>query len=249
MSKAIRILFGCHPRHFVKTPLHLCTPVLLFEQSGTSENMKSQREQQRLRRAPPAILTLIDIANDVPDEDLAIENDRTFPPEPTEDEITLHGGFQKAWEAAFDNQLEQKVLRLGAEARKYILAGDGYLDRSSRYEEVRRLRVLLDAVASYNQSKSAAQKVIFTNCRTELSIHQGRLSATNLLGVALSESGFDRIKRCAYQKCRRFFWAGRLDKPCCEESCRRAHKQQRHREQQRRNQAYKKFQTRRKVHG
>ena len=50
-----------------------------------------------------------------------------------------------------------------------------------------------------------------------------------------------RIKRCAYENCKRIFWAGRYDRPCCSDMCRNAYKQKKHRDRKRANRRYKEF--------
>jgi hypothetical protein len=50
----------------------------------------------------------------------------------------------------------------------------------------------------------------------------------------------DRIKKCLHEKCGKIFWASRIDRPCCSESCRAAYKQKRHREREKQNRPYKK---------
>ncbi len=57
----------------------------------------------------------------------------------------------------------------------------------------------------------------------------------------LDEVELGRIKRCAYEKCAKIFWASRIDKPCCSDTCRNAYKQQKHRDRERENQPYKEF--------
>ncbi len=57
----------------------------------------------------------------------------------------------------------------------------------------------------------------------------------------LEEVELDRIKRCAYKECRRIFWAGRIDRPCCSEVCRNAYRQQKHRDDKKKNRPYKKW--------
>ena len=46
----------------------------------------------------------------------------------------------------------------------------------------------------------------------------------------LEEVELNRIKRCAYEKCRQIFWAGRTDRPCCSEPCRNSYRQKKHRD-------------------
>lgn len=56
----------------------------------------------------------------------------------------------------------------------------------------------------------------------------------------LEEVELDRIKRCAFEKCKKIFWAGRLDRPCCSDTCRNAYKQKRHRDRERKKRPLKK---------
>jgi hypothetical protein len=56
----------------------------------------------------------------------------------------------------------------------------------------------------------------------------------------LEEVELDRIKRCAYEKCRKIFWAGRIDRPCCSEICRNSYRQKKHRERKKENRRYNK---------
>lgn len=60
------------------------------------------------------------------------------------------------------------------------------------------------------------------------------------LKLFLEKVDLNRIKRCAYEKCRKIFWAGRIDRPCCSELCRNAYRQKRHREREKQNRPYKK---------
>jgi hypothetical protein len=68
------------------------------------------------------------------------------------------------------------------------------------------------------------------------------------LNAFLNEVELVRIKRCAYEKCKKLFWAGRVDKPCCSRSCGNAYKQQRHRDRQRANRAYEEAKQLRRKH-
>jgi hypothetical protein len=60
------------------------------------------------------------------------------------------------------------------------------------------------------------------------------------LKLFLEAVDLNRIKRCAYEKCRKIFWAGRIDRPCCSEPCRNAYRQKMHREREKENRPYKK---------
>lgn len=60
------------------------------------------------------------------------------------------------------------------------------------------------------------------------------------LRLFLEEVELDRIKRCAYEKCGKIFWAGRVDRPCCSEVCRNAYRQRKHREKGKENRRYRK---------
>jgi hypothetical protein len=136
-----------------------------------------------------------------------------------------------------------------------------------RYQHVSGIRDLLIHIADENSSAIPRRPdlayslpwtiwillslTVVQRPRSKRSIRPGRDTEIGHAGVAviepqepfrqfLKEVELDRIKRCAYEKCRRIFWAGRADRPCCSESCRNAHKQKKHREREKQNRPYRK---------
>jgi hypothetical protein len=140
---------------------------------------------------------------------------------------------------------------------------DVVFDMQKRYTLAISIRDLLSSIAEENETsprENAAERIYRLPYSVELvSTLSLRMTQSDPRATAkepsrravieppeplarlLEEVELGRIKRCAYEKCRKIFWAGRLDRPCCSDSCRNAYKQKRHRDRDRENRPYKQF--------
>jgi hypothetical protein len=132
----------------------------------------------------------------------------------------------------------------------------------ARYHEALALRALLSSIAEQNEALDKGHKadiVLSFPDSTDLlrsmalrisrSRRPARLEPKGLFKTILDEGALDRIKRCAYEKCNRFFWATRMDRSCCQESCANAHRQKLHRERVKHNRRSKKNLKKRNKNG
>lgn len=212
--------------------------------------------------ATSAMEHLIEIANDVP-QSATQEFERGFeviPRYPSANEIAVAGDPRLAIERAWRAEIKQRMISWGLAAKEYVCEIADAAQMDMRYEEVIGFRELLDSIAAHNWRDEGKGGAIFnfpdSNAllrSLELTMdHQtkrGQIRAKGLLSVFLKDAELDRIKRCAYEKCARLFWASRIDRPCCQESCRNRYKQKRHRERERENHHHKKVMEWRKTNG
>jgi hypothetical protein len=212
---------------------------------------------------PPTVKQFIQIANGVPKP----KPDPTFP---GLNEDPLWEALQTAAESDRIDPIRQKAILtnvvevswLGG-AKAYVLEAKGYSAMIDRYQTGVAIRDLLDAIASQNStdqhpgartriyslpqsgdllSRLALRMVENSNeeCRTKRREMTAAIVPSEPLRQFLEEVELDRIKRCGHEKCGNLFWAGRVDKPCCSETCRNAYKQKKHRESAKANLPYKK---------
>jgi hypothetical protein len=222
-----------------------------------------KRQELRTRLEPETVGRFIRIANDVPEAEL----DPDFPGMPRN---PLFEAFMKTqlesadeWPTAGVSIIRKIVRDWGEHARAYVLEGKTYGEMDWRYNLARTFRDLLSAIASQNPMspfKTASDRIYkLPHSATLLSTLSLRMvrttdsrpAATKRLKCAVIEPPehlreflehveLERIKRCAYEKCSKIFWAGRIDTPCCSEPCRNAYRQKKHRDKKRENRPYKK---------
>ncbi len=138
----------------------------------------------------------------------------------------------------------------GGPARTYVLEARDYQERVERYNTATGMRDLLGAIADQNAFGTTARTYRLPysiSLLSAFSLVQGGvvLEPPAPLKPFLEEVELERIKRCA--KCRKIFWAGRLNKPCCSPACRNAYKQKKHREREKENRLYKKRRAARRL--
>jgi hypothetical protein len=240
------------------------------------DNFDSIRDAQRLRIAPPTIINLLGIVNDVPES--AVKEWKkefpTMPSDPSAKEIREAAGkYDRAYQRAWKRDIERRMELWGPAAKAFVRGASDLAQMDVHYQDALVISDLLCAVAARNQRRDQESRDRKRGAHTsvankldgyeifelpdphalvrsiELVIDRqstrAELRPTGLLRELLAEAELDRIKRCAYVKCGRFFWASRIDSPCCKESCRNAYKQKRHQERQ--NRQYRKFKTRNKA--
>jgi hypothetical protein len=217
----------------------------------------------RIRTEPTIVRKLIDIANGVPSE---IANDSIASLDPLHKWMSNPANLNElVVDRAWIKQIESIVGSWGTSAKLFVLEPKTPKEMYERYYAAIGIRDLLCAIADQNPTNpvkrlpdhiyqvpdssglfSALSLRMVRNDELKGCLTEPRQRAVAVLEPKeplkqfLAEVELDRIKRCAYEKCRQIFWAGRVDKPCCSEACRNAYRQKKHREGQKKNRPYQK---------
>jgi hypothetical protein len=159
-------------------------------------------------------------------------------------------GVRAGWDNGCRLAVGPAIENWGSEARDYVLT-NGHPENSigifERFQEALDFRDFVRSVAEDNNRfwdqhsvKSGDlpknRNFKFPSTVTALAIRldtgtkQWSLVYGGLFKDLLDNVELDRIKCCAYSKCGKIFWAGRVDKPCCSDACWNPFKQKRHRE-------------------
>lgn len=215
-----------------------------------------------LRIIAPTTALAIAVANGVRQSDASeIDSWIPIPRDPTPEEVRRFGGTRSAYEALWVISVRKHITdeHWDLAARDYVLEPQDFGEIDRRVHEAIALRELFSAIAEQNaaRQKQDRNEIVLAlppsiDLLRSMKLHvsrqrkQARLESEGLLKALIEEGELGRIRRCAYEKCQRFFLAGRVDTPCCQKSCRNAHKQKRHREREKQNRALKKRTKRRK---
>lgn len=206
--------------------------------------------QQRLRRISKPLTRLLQIANAVPRSSSV---DLGNPDLPSDREIASGGGFQQAYAASWSARVRDLVAHWAPPAKKYVLNGPQFPESDNRYAEVIAVRDLLSRLADVNQGRTRSGRIdiavdvpesVEMVSTIKLTLKgppvSAALQANGLVGTLLACADLDRVKRCAHEKCRKLFFAARMNRPCCSERCRNKYKQKRHREREKENRVARK---------
>ena len=226
-----------------------------------TEHRLSEDDSERLRRAPPIITFAIKIANDVPKGLNDLHDIRETPKEDFVNRWGLHHARPPMlWLGALKRRVAEDGW--GVIAREYVFGSPDIPETGRRYHEAIALRDLFMSIANQNEARPKGHPGDITlslppspellaslTLFVSRSNKKARLEPRGLFKAILDEGELGRIRVCAYEKCERLFWAGRVDRPCCQESCRNAYKQKRHREREKQNRANNKTRKRSKSNG
>jgi hypothetical protein len=214
--------------------------------------------KKRLRKDFPYTSLTLAVTNAVPaaasKELLSSQQD------PWPNEIKADGEIGPSHPAVGVSHLKRHMAEdgWGLAAKAYVCERRTAKEMDERYHEVIALWALFADIAQQNAARGKEQpgEILFSLppsigllSSLKLFRHRARLEAKGLLKKVLDEGQLDGIKRCAYEKCGRFFWAQRIDRPCCQESCRNAYRQKRHREREKQNRVTKKRLRKKKERG
>lgn len=215
-----------------------------------------------LRIIAPATALAIAVANGVRESNVSeIDAWIPIPRDPTPAEIRRFGSARIAYAALWATCIRKRITdeRWDLAATDYVLEPQDFGEIDRRVHEAIALRELFSAIAEQNaaRQKQDRNEIVLAlppsidllrsmKLRVSVDRKQARLESEGLLKALVEEGELGRIRRCAYEKCQRFFLAGRVDTPCCQKSCRNAHKQKRHREREKQNRALKKRTKKRK---
>ncbi len=218
---------------------------------GDAEHSSSSIESERLPKSFPRTTYALEVVNAIP----AAAAQHSYNSEtlqipwrdPTAAEIKRFGGPNLAKERIRMDSLKRRMAKegWGQAARDYVFEPPRVQEKDARFVQATALRALLTSIAEQNETRGKGHGddivlwlPVAISILTSLTISgkQCRIEPEEgLFKEILDEGQLGRIKRCAYEKCQRFFWAARVDRPCCQESCRNAYRQKRHREREKQN--------------
>jgi hypothetical protein len=135
------------------------------------------------------------------------------------------------------NILNKKLIEMRDCEKDYYMARfDITRVWSGRYEQIKLIKKFLAKLAFINRNFESANKKLHIFDLLELDRTLSNIYVDNngilqreddIILQTLLGSNITRIRQCAL--CRKYFWANRIDRKCCEKKCADVHNQQNHR--------------------
>ena len=195
----------------------------------------SKRKVLRVRPVPGVIVQNLRLVNDVRDGASALDFDiaRATTEAQTGDPAT-----------AVLNEFTRLTTAWGRLAKAFVFSDQNPAGVGERYNQMCASRDFLASLAAQNRSfrelhhKNGRERVervydlpdsvkreIISGLRMDNKSKAIRPVYPEPIETFLTKAELDRIGQCLYQGCTKFFWAGRLDKPCCSKRCDNAYRQ------------------------
>jgi hypothetical protein len=184
------------------------------------QHIPNQKKRQALRKrpAPEALRFWLDLIQDVPPEqDLPDWSNADWSDTKTSGSGDPEAELFRVWEAVISllPPLAQRYVRFDRDS----LVPQHLVESHERYEL---LRGALGALRAIARSKGASS-IELTQPAGLIGLRvneKGEVDFTpSLVCEALQGLPASRIRECQNSACRRIFWAGRLDQPCCSREC------------------------------